>query len=98
MLLTDSFVPMIRFPITNLLDQDECYALLLKSFHPDGLHCPNGQATIEPAVVAATGPPVVLYTDEGTAYWHIGETGVCVDGFVTASRTTTQNTQISTYP
>lgn len=38
--------------------------------------CANTQqTTIQPEVEAATGPTVVLYTDECSAYWRIGETG-----------------------
>jgi transposase-like protein len=33
---------MIRFPITDLLDEQECYNYLLRVLHPDGLECPNG--------------------------------------------------------
>ena len=32
---------MIQFPITDLLDQDQCYRFLLDTLHPDGLQCPN---------------------------------------------------------
>lgn len=35
---------MIQFPITDLLDQDECYRFLLETLHPNGLHCPSGHA------------------------------------------------------
>ena len=33
---------MIQFPITDLLNQEQCYRFLLETLHPDGLHCPNG--------------------------------------------------------
>jgi len=33
---------MMRFPITDLLDEQECYDYLLRVLHPDGLECPNG--------------------------------------------------------
>ena len=33
---------MIRFPISDLLDEHECYAFLRHSLHPDGLCCPRG--------------------------------------------------------
>lgn len=33
---------MLRFPLTDLLDPQDCYAYLLNSLHPDGLHCPAG--------------------------------------------------------
>ena len=33
---------MIRFPISDLLDEHECYAFLLRSLHPDGLCGPRG--------------------------------------------------------
>ena len=33
---------MMRFPIQDLLNEDECYQFLLEALHPDGLHCPNG--------------------------------------------------------
>lgn len=33
---------MIRFPITELLDEQKCYDFLLRILHPDGLKCPAG--------------------------------------------------------
>ena len=33
---------MMRFPITDLLDEQECYNFLLQALHPDGLKCPEG--------------------------------------------------------
>ena len=33
---------MIRFPLTDLLDPQECYAYLMGILHPDGLRCPSG--------------------------------------------------------
>src|SRR5687768_15945190 len=33
---------MMRFPLTNLLDEAECYHYLLQVLHPDGLACPQG--------------------------------------------------------
>ncbi|WP_026103090.1 helix-turn-helix domain-containing protein [Pseudanabaena sp. PCC 6802] len=35
---------MIKFPLTELLDEQACYDWLLKILHPGGLHCPNGHA------------------------------------------------------
>jgi transposase len=32
---------MMRFPLTDLLDQQDCYAYVLNTLHPDGLRCPN---------------------------------------------------------
>lgn len=32
---------MLRFPLTDLLDEQECYDYLLRVLHPDGLPCPN---------------------------------------------------------
>lgn len=32
----------MRFPITDLLDEQECYDFLLRTLHPDGLKCPEG--------------------------------------------------------
>ena len=32
----------MRFPLDDLLDEDRCYAWLLRNLHPEGLHCPNG--------------------------------------------------------
>ena len=32
----------MRFPITDLLDEQECYDFLLRTLHPDGLKCPGG--------------------------------------------------------
>jgi transposase-like protein len=29
------------FPITELMDQDACYARLVRALHPDGLACPR---------------------------------------------------------
>jgi transposase len=33
---------MLRFPLDGLLDEQACYAFLLRILHPDGLHCPHG--------------------------------------------------------
>ena len=33
---------MIRFPLTDLLDQQEYYNFLLEILHPQGLCCPYG--------------------------------------------------------
>lgn len=41
-LVQNPTLAMMRFPITDLLDQDECYRYLLHRLHPDGLNCPNG--------------------------------------------------------
>jgi transposase-like protein len=35
---------MIKFPLTELLDEQACYEWLLKILHPKGLHCPSGHA------------------------------------------------------
>lgn len=31
---------MIRFALTEMLDEQACYNYLLKALHPNGLHCP----------------------------------------------------------
>lgn len=33
---------MINFPITDLLDETECYHWWLKTLQPEGMNCPNG--------------------------------------------------------
>lgn len=33
---------MLIFPLHDLLDEDACYAYLLRRLHPDGRHCPRG--------------------------------------------------------
>ena len=33
---------MIRFPLSDLLNEQECYNYLLHTLHPNGLHCKNG--------------------------------------------------------
>ena len=33
---------MMRFPVTDLLSEEECYQYLLDALHPEGLSCPNG--------------------------------------------------------
>ena len=33
---------MIKFPLTQLLDEQACYEWLLKILHPQGLQCPSG--------------------------------------------------------
>lgn len=38
----------IRFPITDLLSENECYEYLLDALHPEGLHCPQGHARYRP--------------------------------------------------
>lgn len=35
---------MLQFPLDALLDEQACYDFLLRTLHPDGLHCPNGHA------------------------------------------------------
>jgi len=35
---------MIRFPISDLLNEPECYEYLLRTLHPNGLHCRHGHA------------------------------------------------------
>ena len=35
---------MLQFPLDELLDEQACYDFLLRTLHPDGLHCPNGHA------------------------------------------------------
>ena len=35
---------MIRFPLTDLLNEQECYEYLLHTLHPQGLCCKNGHA------------------------------------------------------
>ena len=32
---------MLEFPLTELLDEQACYDFLLRTLHPDGLHCPD---------------------------------------------------------
>lgn len=34
----------MRFPITDLLKEEECYSFLLNTLHPEGLKCPNGHS------------------------------------------------------
>ena len=31
---------MLEFPLTEVLDEQACYDFLLRTLHPDGLHCP----------------------------------------------------------
>ena len=33
---------MLTFPIQELMDEQKCYAYLLKALHPNGLKCPAG--------------------------------------------------------
>ena len=33
---------MVRFPLTDLLDEKECYRYLKRVLHPNGMACPNG--------------------------------------------------------
>ena len=35
---------MLQFPLDELLDEQACYDFLLRTLHPDGLHCPDGHA------------------------------------------------------
>jgi transposase-like protein len=35
---------MMRFPLSDLLDEQECYEYLVRTLHPQGLHCQNGHA------------------------------------------------------
>jgi len=38
---------MIKFPLTELLDEKACYQWLLRILHPQGLRCPNGHVLSE---------------------------------------------------
>ncbi len=38
---------MFNFPITDLLDETECYHWLVHVLHPEGLKCRNGHALPE---------------------------------------------------
>lgn len=33
---------MMRYPLTNLLNDDDCYNYLKNILHPDGMKCPHG--------------------------------------------------------
>jgi len=33
---------MLKFPIDDLLDEQQCYDFLVELLHPEGLHCPQG--------------------------------------------------------
>lgn len=35
---------MLLFPLDEVLDDQACYDFLLRTLHPDGLHCPSGHA------------------------------------------------------
>ena len=35
---------MLKWALTDLLDETACYQYLLQALHPDGLHCPDGHA------------------------------------------------------
>lgn len=39
----------MRFPITNLLEQNNCESWLLDYFHPEGLKCPHCQSAVTDA-------------------------------------------------
>jgi hypothetical protein len=39
----------MEFPITDLLDQDECETWILQHFHPEGLRCPRCGESVEQA-------------------------------------------------
>lgn len=39
---------MMRFPLTDLLDEQECYNYLLHTLHPDGLKCPSCGTPLPP--------------------------------------------------
>src|SRR5436305_11341111 len=39
----------MEFPITDLLDPNECEEWLLSHFHPDGLQCPSCKASVSEA-------------------------------------------------
>ena len=52
----------MRFPITDLLDEQECYDFLLHTLHPDGLKCPEGhQLPPDQAPHDVSRAPVVDY-------------------------------------
>jgi transposase-like protein len=35
---------MLQFSLDEVLDDQACYDFLLRTLHPDGLHCPSGHA------------------------------------------------------
>ena len=37
---------MLQFPLDTLLDEQACHDFLLRTLHPDGLHCPSGHAVL----------------------------------------------------
>ena len=44
----------MEFPITDLLDDEQSQAWIVKHFHPDGLECPRCHAPVEQAHVFRT--------------------------------------------
>ena len=53
---------MMRFPVTDLLDDEECYRYLLDALHPEGLSCPNGHPLPdEQAPHGRSRAPIVKY-------------------------------------
>jgi transposase-like protein len=49
------------FPITDLMDEDACYAKLVQWLHPDGLACPRCHQGDRMAVHRRRRPPVLDY-------------------------------------
>jgi transposase-like protein len=49
------------FPITELMDEDACYAKLVEWLHPDGLACPRCHEGDRMAVHRRRRPPVLDY-------------------------------------
>ena len=53
---------MMQFPITELLDEEECYHYLQRTLHPDGLGCPSGHRRAKgQAPHERKRPPVAKY-------------------------------------
>lgn len=55
---------MLKFPIDDLLDEEQCYDFLMELLHPEGLHCPEGHALPEGQAPHKRPPgraPVVSY-------------------------------------
>ena len=60
------------FPILSLIDEEQAEAWLLNHFHPQGLHCPHCDASVEEARE---------FRKAETSCLQVDRCGVCMGGF-----------------
>ena len=70
----------LDFPIADLLDEDACYAKLLRWLHPDGLACPRCQRADRMHVHRRHRAPILAYRCGGCGRVFNAFTGTALHG------------------